>query len=75
MLDGNAVIDGDRLGPREAAREHGGQQQNSIPHGVPHMLTDILCFTLRPMKLYHRLYRPILDSINTLIVLSFNRSG
>src|SRR3984957_4482600 len=38
LFDGNAAIDGNGLGPREAAREHGGQQQNSIPHGVPHIL-------------------------------------
>src|SRR5258708_20760548 len=38
LFDRNAVVDGDGLSSREAAREHRGQQQNSIPHGVPPML-------------------------------------
>src|SRR5882724_6988957 len=46
---------------------------------IRYLMAYLICYrypmvTLGPLKLYHRLYGPILDSINTLIVLSFNRS-
>ena len=74
FLDGNAVVDGDGLGPREAARRALRQAAEFDTSWRTSFVTAYPMYTLRPLKLYHRLGGPILDSINTLIMLPLSNS-